>query len=114
MCNLTKLLKLGASLAALFVMLCAIGLVAQAPTQFSMSNPGGTLATCPIPAKGSNIFCSVAGDSANPSGYYASYDGTSYVLLNKPQAFTLPSSFTCTASAQISATSQQVTLSGCK
>jgi hypothetical protein len=90
-------------------------LFGQSPLQFVMMNPGGALAGCPTPAKGSNIFCSVAGDTTNPAGYYVSNDGASYQgPLSKPQAFSFPASFACNVSAAIGSTSQTVTLSGCK
>jgi hypothetical protein len=100
---------------AVIVLLTAIALVGQSPLQFVMMNPGGALAGCPTPAKGSNIFCSVAGDTTNPAGYYVSNDGASYQgPLSKSQAFSFPASFACNVSAAIGSTSQTVTLSGCK
>lgn len=55
--------------------------------QFSVTTPGGALASCPAPSAPNNILCSVVSSPpAATDGYYVSANGTPYVQINVVQS----------------------------
>lgn len=86
---------------------------------FQAKVTGDILAQCPTPVASGVLFCQVANDPANPTGVYVSGNGAPYFKLSavvQQSQITpaqLPSKFTCSLAASVSASST-ATLTNCQ